>query len=131
MNDTKWREVFRILIDQGIKECTWHFLNDPGEYKWPLPLLSDIRRDGIADGRWCPVYFRDIERVVVPRAYEVARGKGLVPWRRENDLPRLMAVLGSLGQLDTDEETDRLIIHGHRRHEKSMQRKPLRDAGGP
>ena len=114
MNNTKWREIFEILIKQDVKACTWHFLNDAGEYQWLLPLKSEIKQDHIADGNWPPLPYKKIEKVRIPKKYAHHRGTGLAPQLRENDLQMLRSRLHALGQLDMDDTEDEIIIYGYR-----------------
>ena len=114
MNNTKWREVFEILIEQDLKACTWHFLNDDSAYQWSLPLVNEIKRDGIADGNWCPTPYKKIEKVCIPKIYEHHRGLGLTSQLRKNDLQTLQKSLQTLGQLDMDNGEDKIVIHGYR-----------------
>ena len=114
MNNTKWREIFEILAEQDVKACTWYFLNDDGAYPWLLPLKSEIKETGIADGNWCPTLYKKIKKVRIPQIYEHYRGPSFAPQTRKNNLEILQQRLMSLGQLDMDVLQDEIIIYGYR-----------------
>lgn len=105
MNNTKWREVFQILIESRPGGLKWKFVDSAKEFGWNVPGENDICEDHIADGVWQPTRYREIDRVFIPAEYEVSRGEGLVPWLRTNDLDALESKLNSLGLLEL-ERTD-------------------------
>jgi hypothetical protein len=70
MSNAKWRKLFVALERAGIAipVSRWKYVGDP---QWRevrhLPVESDLESEGLRDGRFPPVRFRDIEEIQIPR----------------------------------------------------------------
>lgn len=69
MRNAKWRELFTLVSEKNIRvvRANWKFLHDPKIYEWVgLPSSHDLLEEGLRDGVWLPIYYKDIEYIEIP-----------------------------------------------------------------
>ena len=69
MSNAKWRKLFTIIDDSEINVAIsmWKFLDESRVYEWTgLPGRAHLLDERLEDGRWQPVFYKDIEYVEIP-----------------------------------------------------------------
>jgi hypothetical protein len=67
MSDAKWRKLFALLRDQGIRSLRWKFVGASVEIPGSLPDESDLLDDRFGDSGPYPYGpYREIEWVEIP-----------------------------------------------------------------
>ncbi len=70
MPNTHWKKIFTLLSEENLSivRSNWKLLHDPQIYEWVgLPAKHDLLDEGLRDGVWQPISYRDIEYIEIPR----------------------------------------------------------------
>ena len=71
MSNSKWQKLFRALIANGIEveRAEWWLSGEIQPFLHRFPAESDIGEAGFLDGKFPPVEYRLIEKVVIPHSF--------------------------------------------------------------
>ena len=70
MSNAKWKELFTLVSEANVRivRANWKFLHDSQTYEWVgFPSTHDLLEEGLRDGVWQPIHYKDIEHIEIPR----------------------------------------------------------------
>ncbi len=112
MSNAKWYKVFQAIANAqlGITKATWKFIGSEHLSNDGVPALHDLLPSSLADGRFQPVEYKQIEWILFPRVW---RPRADVGYEVSQDIEGLNRVLEAVGQFQAIEDDKGLTIFGY------------------
>lgn len=112
MSNAKWYKMFQAIASArlSITKATWKFISSEHLFNDGVPDLHDLLPSRLADGRFQPVEYKQIEWILFPRVW---RPRADVGYEVSQDIKGLNRVLEAVGQFQTVEDERGLTIFGY------------------
>ncbi len=114
MSNAKWYKMFQAVANAqlGITKATWKFIWSERLFNDGVPGLHDILPSRLADGRFQPIEYKQIEWILFPRVWRPRIDVGHEVFQ---NIEGLVRVLEAVGQLQTVEDNRGLTVFGYGR----------------
>ena len=114
MSNAKWYKMFQAIAGArlGITKATWKFIWSEHLFNDGVPGLHDLLPSRLADGRFQPVEYKQIEWILFPRMWHP---RADVEYEVSQDIKDLVRVLEAVGQLQLIEDNRGLTVFGYGR----------------
>lgn len=110
MSNAKWYKVFQAIAQLGITKAIWKFISSEHLFNDGVPNLHDLLPSHLADGRFQPVEYKQIEWILFPRVW---RPRADVGYEVSQNIEGLVRVPEAIGQLQIVEDDKGLTIFGY------------------
>lgn len=124
MSNSKWTKLFKKLsqhtdiINMCFVKTIWD--DDLMEIQIPYPNLhSEIFNDhGIKDVFTSgPLQYKEIEQLIFPKVWTIGRQmrtQNLEPFEFQQDIEKVLEIVGQLGEFETHINNDKLVIYAYK-----------------